>query len=654
MRLKSSIAIMAIVLLILDLQANSLKLNSPDGNIQLEIEKDRGLTLDVIYKGQPVLESIQISLQIGEMILPGETAKMTGKKTNKVDQAIEAVVPVKDKKIKDVYNELVLEFSDGISVAFRAYNEGFAYRYLTSLDGEIEVMDEQLDLQFPEGTESWFPEESSMYSHFEPFYPYLGIDSLSDHRFCALPVLFRSKGVNILFTEAALHEYPCLLLEKNGKSTMKAIFPKFVLETIPDEKHSPDRNEIITKKAAYIAKTEGERDFPWRVFVVSDDDRTLVENNLVYQLSRPLVLEDTDWIKPGKVAWDWYNANNIFGVDFKAGLNEETYKYFVDFASENGIEYVILDEGWTKSTTEILESNPEINIKRLIEYAESKNVGIILWVLWKPLNDNLTEVLDTYSSLGARGIKVDFMQRPDQTMVESYTAIAREAAKRKLLVDFHGAFKPAGLRREYPNVLSYEGVKGNENNKWSKDVTPEHTLILPFIRMVAGPMDFTPGSMRNKQAINHSISFERPETLGTRCHQVAMYVIYESPLQMICENPSILKKEQETVDFIAQIPTVWDETIVLEAAVSDYLLIARRKGQDWYIGAMTDWTPRKMEVDFSFLPTGEYTCEIMKDGINAGRYAEDYKKETLVITPDSRQEITMAPGGGWAAILRKK
>ncbi|HBH24991.1 MAG TPA: alpha-glucosidase, partial [Cytophagales bacterium] len=347
-------------------------------------------------------------------------------------------------------------------------------------------------------------------------------------------------------------------------------------------------------------------------------------------------------------------ANNIFGVDFKSGINDDTYRYYIDFASKNGIEYVILDEGWTKSTTEILEDNDEIDVKGLVEYAESKNVGIILWVLWKPLQENMSEILETYAGWGAKGIKVDFMQRNDQGMVESYEEIAKEAARLQLLVDYHGAFKPSGLRRKYPNVLNYEGVKGNENNKWSADITPEHNVTIPFIRMAAGPMDYTPGAMRNAQPDNYLISFDRPMSLGTRCHEVAMYVVYEAPIQMMCESPSIYYREQESVDFISKAPVTWDETIVLEGKVADYIIVARRKGDNWHIGAMTDWEARSFEIDLSFLPEGNYVMTVMQDGINADRNAEDYKKTTREVKPGDKINIKMASGGGWAARIELK
>jgi alpha-glucosidase len=371
-------------------------------------------------------------------------------------------------------------------------------------------------------------------------------------------------------------------------------------------------------------------------------------------LAKPNVLKNTDWIKPGKVAWDWYNANNIFGVDFKAGLNTATYKYFIDFASKNKIEYVILDEGWTKSTTDILDFNPAMDVKELIRYGKEKGVGIILWVLWKPLDANLLPILQTYKSWGAKGIKIDYMQRNDQYMVNSYEQIARECAKLEMLVDFHGAFKPSGLERMYPNVMNYEGVRGNENNKWSDEITPEHTVTIPFIRMAAGPMDFTPGSMINKEPKNFSISFTRPMTLGTRAHQVAMYVVYEAPLQMMCESPSIYYQEQETVDFITQIPTVWNETKVLHGSVGNYIVVARKKADQWFIGGMTDADARELPIDLSFLGDGNFSMEIYADGVNVDTFAQDYKIETLDVSKNSRITAKMASGGGWSAIITKK
>jgi len=518
-----------------------------------------------------------------------------------------------------------------------------------------------MTLTFPAGTSSFFPQEESMYSHNEREYLNKNISDITDGEFCSLPVMFDTKKAKVLFTESSLLDYPGLFLAKDRENSFNATFPKYVLKAVPNEASSPDRNQIITEEANFIAKVKGKRSYPWRVFIISDDDRTFVESNLVTQLSPATKIPDVGWIKPGHVAWDWYNANNIYGVDFEAGVNDETYKYYIDFAAKNGIEYVILDEGWTKSTTEILEDNENIDVPELIKYAKSKNVEIILWVLWKPLYENPEKILQLYSSWGAVGIKTDFMQRSDQYVVESYEKIAEIAAKYKLLVDYHGAFKPAGVERMWPNIINYEGVKGNENNKWSAAITPEHNVTLPFIRMAAGPLDFTPGAMINMNKVdyetggpNYAALFTRPMSFGTRAHQVAMYVVFEAPIQMLCESPTIYYKEQETVDFITQIPTLWDETLVLEGAVSDYIIVARRKGDNWYLGAMTDWTARDFDIDLSFLGQGEYEMKSLRDGINAHRNAQDYKIETNNVNQNSKIGINLSGGGGYSAIIIKK
>lgn len=636
------------------LKAQDIAVSSPDKKIDISVHTSDVLSWSARYSGKTIIENVEIGITKEKGKSIGPEPKLIKHSLENKKETISPAIAHKDAHITSNYNELTLLFKS-YSLTFRVYNDGVAYQFKDLSKKASIVSSETFKMTFPENTSSFFPEEESMYSHNERYYKNTSLQDLKKEAFCSLPVLFQTPDhINILYTETALHDYPGMFLQNDGNNELEAIFPKYVLETVPNTKSSPDRNDIITKEGNYIAQTPAKMEFPWRVFIITNQDKELVESNLTYQLAQENTIKDTEWIKPGKVAWDWYNANNLFGVDFKSGINTATYKYYIDFASKNNIEYVILDEGWTKSTTEILEDNDQIDVKELIEYGKSKNVGIILWVLWKPLNANMDEILETYASWGAKGIKVDFMQRNDETMVQSYEAIARKSAEMHLLVDFHGAFKPSGLRRKYPNVVNYEGVKGNENNKWSDNITPEHNVTLPFIRMVAGPMDFTPGSMRNAMPDNFMVSFDRPMTLGTRCHQVAMYVVYEAPLQMMCESPSIYYKEQETVDFISQIPTTWDETRVLEGKVGDYIMIARRKGDKWYIGAMTDWTARTLNLDLSFLPDGPFKMTLIKDGINAEKVAVDYKKETVDVTNKEQIEVNLSSGGGWAAIIEAK
>ncbi|HCX20457.1 MAG: alpha-glucosidase [Flammeovirgaceae bacterium] len=636
----------------IQLSAQQFSITSPDDQLSIVIDINDTISWSASLYGQVVIQKNQIAvIESGKREL-GISAKVKSESRESSKSYVSVPVPHKDSRIEEDYNQLTLEFKGGYSLLFRVFNDGLGYRFIDGFKKSRQVVDEVMNLTFPEGATSFFPQEESMYSHNERLYPKKNLSDLSSDDFCSLPVLFQSNDVNVLFTETALHDYPGMFLKGGNGTLMQTQFPKYVLEAVP-AKDSPDRNQDLISKADYIAQLEGEKKLPWRVFVITKEDKDLVESNLTYLMAEPTVI-NTDWIKPGKVAWDWYNANNVYGVDFKSGLNTATYKYYIDFASKNGIEYVILDEGWTKSTTEILGFNPEMDVPELIAYGKEKGVGIILWVLWKPLDDNLIEILETYKSWGAKGIKVDFMQRNDQYMVASYEKIAKKAAELELLVDYHGAFKPSGLRRKYPNVINYEGVKGSENNKWSADASPEHNVTIPFTRMVAGPMDYTPGAMNNKHEINYNISFERPMSLGTRAHQVAMYTVYEAPLQMLCESPSRYYQEQETVDFITQIPTVWDETLVLAGKVSDYIAVARRNGDAWYIGAMTDWTARSLDLDMNFLGDGTFDVRVFKDGVNADRFAEDFGLEEISVTSDSKLTISMASGGGWSAIITKK
>ena len=409
-----------------------------------------------------------------------------------------------------------------------------------------------------------------------------------------------------------------------------------------------DRDLKVVENADYIAVTNGTRTFPWRLMGIAEKDGDLLTNQLTWLLAKPSDLSDTSWIKPGKVAWDWWNANNIYGVDFKAGINTQTYKFYIDFAAKYRIAYIILDEGWYKLGN-VLEAVPEVNMEELTAYAKQKNVGIILWVIWKTLDDQLEPALDQFAKWGVKGIKVDFMQRSDQLLINYYHKVSRETAKRKMLVDFHGDQKPATMTRTWPNLINVEGVRGLEWSKWSAETEPKHNITLPFTRMFLGPMDYTPGAMLNAQKDSFAAIFHRPMSLGTRCHQLAMYVVYDAPLQMLSDSPSNYLREPEIMDFLGPVPTEWDDTKVLDARIAEYLVVARRNGSDWYVGALTDWTPRELAVDFSFLPEGNFQMEAFQDGVNADRMGSDYKMLKVQVRKTTKLKIKLAPGGGWAA-----
>ncbi len=630
--------------------AEERELLSPDKKIKLKIEVGENITYSVFFNSKKILKPSPVSMTIRTHGILGNDPVLEDISQKSVNQKIHPVVPVKCATIADNFNQIILKFKGGYSLIFRVYDDGLAYRFQTSYDGDIDVLSEEVAFHFDGNHQVYFPQEESFFTHQERIYKYLPLSQISRYQMCSTPALVDIlDGPKVAITEADLEDYAGLYLRGDEEPVLRGTFPAAALK----ERQTRDRDVRIVQRANYIARTSGNRNFPWRVLVIADEDKDLVESQMIFKLAKPLQLEDTSWIKPGKVAWDWWNANNIYGVDFRAGINTETYKYYIDFASEYGIEYVILDEGWYE-LGDLLNINPEIDMEEITQYAEKKNVGIILWVVWKTLEDQLQEALDRFEKWGVKGIKVDFMQRDDQWMVNYYHKIAEEAAHRHLIVDFHGAYKPTGLMRAYPNLLTREGVLGLEHNKWSKKVTPEHDLTIPFIRMLAGPMDYTPGAMINAQKSNFRAIFHRPMSMGTRCHQLAMYIIYESPLQMLADSPTNYLREKECLEFLSQVPCVWDDTRVLEARVSDYIVIARRAGSIWYAAAMTDWDSREFTIPLDFLEDGEYEAEIFSDGMNADRHGNDYQKHAAQITHRDTLKIKMAPGGGWVARIRPK
>jgi len=628
---------------------NNFELYSPDKQIRIQIKVENTIQLSAFYENEQLFEVKNIALIENDQSNVFGDFKVLDTKITYIENKLYPVVKTKSAVINEEYNQLLISFSK-FNIEFRAYNEGIAYRFIGKDDKSIVIQNENMDIEFKDHTQMYFPEEVSMFSHNERLYRNDSIENIENDKFCSLPMLAIPNGINVLISESSLHNYPGMWLKKGDRNTLRAIFPKYPKET----ELIKDRNEKVIATEEYIAKCNAKRNFPWRIFAIAKNDSELLTNQLVWMLSEENALKETDWIKPGKVSWDWWNANNIYGVDFESGVNTETYKYYIDFASKYGLEYIILDEGWYKLGN-LLDVVPEMNIPELVDYARKKNVGIILWVIWKTLDEQLDEALTQFEQWGVKGIKVDFMQRDDQWMVNYYEKIAIEAAKHKLLVDFHGNYKPAGLHRKYPNVLTREGLRGLEHNKWGDYLTPDHNLTLPFIRMVAGPMDYTPGAMINAAKGNHAIIFDTPMSKGTRTQQMAMYVVFESPLQMLADNPSNYIREPEVMEFLTPVPTVWDETRILEAKIGDYIINARRSGNEWYIGAMNDWDEREFNIQLDFLEEGKsYQAIIFKDGKNAHRQGSDYKKEILNLNKNSNITIRMSPGGGWVARIIQK
>jgi alpha-glucosidase len=642
---------MLIALLLLSAEAaarqSDYRVLSPNRRIELRVGTAGRVRYDVLVNGQTLLRDSTLSLDIDGRVL-GLDPKVKGAKPRAHDAWVEPVVRQKFARLRDAYNELRLEMDGNYAVVFRAYDEGVAYRFETRLpQAEVKVYREEAAFNFAGNYTAFYPQEESLFSHNERLYVPKPLQEIGTAAFASLPAVVDAGGVKVAVAESDVEDYPGLWLRGTGGAGLGAMFPPYPLK----ETLTGDRDFKVTEAAGYIAVTKGTRTYPWRLLGVAERDGDLLTNQLVYLLASPSRVGDTSWIKPGKVAWDWWNANNVYGVDFKSGVNTETYKYFIDFASKYGVEYVVLDEGWYKLGN-VLDVVPGINVEELVGYGRRKNVGVILWVVWKTLDDQLEPALDQFEKWGVRGIKVDFMQRDDQKVVNFYHRLSREAARRRMLVDYHGAQRSALMTRTWPNLITNEGVRGMEWSKWSADASPEHNVTLPFTRMFLGPMDYTPGAMLNAQKKSFAPVFDRPMALGTRCHQLAMYVVFESPLQMLADNPSNYLREPEAMEFLSAVPSVWDETRALDGRIGDYVLVARRSGRDWYVGAMTDWTARELEVDFSFLPEGEFKLEAYQDGVNADRAAFDYRKVSGRADRSTRLKIKLAEGGGWAARLR--
>jgi len=554
---------------------------------------------------------------------------------------------------------LIVNCKGDYSVIFRIYNDGVAYRFSMKKKGEVIVKNEEANFNFTNDYKAFVPymwdyRGGVKFNHsFEALYKEINISKFATDSLAFLPLLVDvGNNKKAVILEADLEDYPGMYLNMNStKKGFMGVYAQYALETKLGGYQG--MNLIPTKRADYIAKTNGTRNFPWRAVVISAQDKDLLNNDMVQKLASPSKIADPSWIKPGLVAWDWWSDWNISHVDFKAGYNTTTYKYYIDFAAANKLEYIVMDWGWSSHTDILNVIAPDINIQEIVDYGKQKGVGVVLWASWYAVQTEMDQAFPKYAKMGVKGFKIDFIDRDDQLAVSSLYEIAKKAAEYQLIVDYHGAFKPTGLQRTYPNVVGYEGVKGLENYKWATEDQPRYTVSIPFIRMMAGPMDYTPGAMRNTNKANYRPIDAFPMSMGTRCNQLAMYVMFEAPFQMLADNPTTYMKEQECTDFIAKVPTTTDETVALDGKVGEYAAIARKKGEIWFVGTMTNWTPRELTLDFSFLGAGTYQATIFKDGFNADRDATDYKKEVVKISSGNKLKIQLAPGGGWAARIEK-
>lgn len=627
-----------------------IKLTSPDENILLTLDISDKIAYTVSCDDKVLYECSHLQMILKDETL-GEKPKLLKQKRKKVSEELTPVVPLKFSTIRNEYQQLILNFKGNYSLEFRAFNDGIAYRFITNKSGELEVMDEPVQLNFPSEYTFHLQQPGGFKTSYEEPYTHISSkDWKPEDRMALLPMLADTRnGYALLIGETGVFDYPCMFFKGNGNNGVVSILPKVPVRFGEDG----DRSVKLLEEADYIAKTTGKREFPWRYCIIAKDDKQLIENTMSAKLAVPSEIADPSWIRPGQVSWEWWNDASPYGpdVNFVAGYNLETYKYFIDFAAKYGISYILMDEGWAKSTRDPYTPNPKVNVHELIRYGKEKNVGIVLWLTWLTVENNM-DLFKTFAEWGIKGVKIDFMDRSDQWMMNFYERVAKTAAQYGLFVDFHGSVTPRGLEYKYPNVLSYEGVRGMEQ---MGGCTPDNSLFFPFMRNAVGAMDYTPGAMISMQPNVYSSWRPNSASIGTRAYQLALYVAFESGLQMLADNPTMYYRNADCTEFITQVPVTWDETRVLESRIGEYLIVAKRKGEKWYIGGITNnrKLERTFELNLDFLNANRsYTMTSFEDGINAGKQAMDYRKKERTVNAHEKLTVKMVRNGGFAAIIK--
>ena len=630
-------------------------LSSPDGTLKVEISAGNELAYQVMHGNDTILSHSNIGLVLENGTIVGKTPRITGERRRKIKDNIESPF-YRFKEFVATGNELDLKLKGGFGIIFRAYNEGVAYRFYTTQSSDIIIKEEQAEFNFKEDYTAYLPyttnDKKPMAMAYQNVYDIIPL-SKAQPKLAFLPVTVDCGSVKLTLLESDLEAYPGMFVQsQQGKYGLKGVFAPYPAKT---DFYPWRKQEYVTETTDFISRSRGSRSYPWRVLAITEKDTDMPVNNLVYALASPNRIGDTSWIKTGKVAWDWWNDWNLKGVPFKAGINMDTYKYYIDFASRNGLEFIVLDEGWyAPKSGDMLTVIPELDLPELIAYGKSKGVEIVLWTVFNVLDSQLEAACKKYADMGIKGFKVDFLDRDDQTAVEMVYRIAEMTARYKLTLDLHGIYKPTGINRTYPHIINFESVFGMEEVKWTdiKNNMPLYDVTFPYIRMMAGPVDYTPGVMRNATKADWRAMYYTPASMGTRCHQLAAYIVHDSPFTMLCDAPTNYLNEQECVDFIASLPVEVDSTFIASGELGKYIVTVRKKDVNWYIGGMTNWDERDVQLDFSFLPEGmSYTAVLFKDGVNANKQAEDYRKETIRIDKDSRLTLHLASGGGFAMKL---
>ena len=630
-------------------------LSSPDGTLKVEISAGNELAYQVMHGNDTILSHSNIGLVLENGTIVGKTPRITGERRRKIKDNIESPF-YRFKEFVATGNELDLKLKGGFGIIFRAYNEGVAYRFYTTQSSDIIIKEEQAEFNFKEDYTAYLPyttnDKKPMAMAYQNVYDITPL-SKAQPKLAFLPVTVDCGSVKLTLLESDLEAYPGMFVQsQQGKYGLKGVFAPYPAKT---DFYPWRKQEYVTETTDFISRSRGSRSYPWRVLAITEKDTDMPVNNLVYALASPNRIGDTSWIKTGKVAWDWWNDWNLKGVPFKAGINMDTYKYYIDFASRNGLEFIVLDEGWyDPKSGDMLTVIPELDLTELIAYGKSKGVEIVLWTVFNVLDSQLEAACKKYADMGIKGFKVDFLDRDDQTAVEMVYRIAEMTARYKLTLDLHGIYKQTGINRTYPHIINFKSVYGMEEVKWTdiKNNMPLYDVTFPYIRMMAGPVDYTPGAMRNATKADWRAMYYTPASMGTRCHQLAAYIVHDSPFTMLCDAPTNYLNEQECVDFIASLPVEVDSTFIASGELGKYIVTVRKKDVNWYIGGMTNWDERDVQLDFSFLPEGmSYTAVLFKDGVNANKQAEDYRKETIRIDKDSRLTLHLASGGGFAMKL---
>ena len=657
--------------------AGNYEVSSPNGKVKVVVNTDEAVKWSVSYSGQTVLQPsvIDIQLRQGKKTLGlGQVGKVA---KHQVESSFKNPF-YKKAEISDAYGQLLMYTNQKFTIEVRAYDDGAAYRLISSNTKPSLVVNETAEFSFADDYQAFVPYvndnrggERYCYS-FESYYDEAPLSKMFPDSLAITPLaVCLPGGMKAIVMDAGVENYPGMFVKraKSGEVKGEKLVAEFAPYPLAQEIGGYDRlNLVPTKRADYIAKLDGRQSLPWRAVVITERDADILNCDMAQRLAPACRIADTSWIHPGKVAWDWWNNCNITGVDFASGMNTNTYLYYIDFAAKNKIEYVIIDEGWSGKESLMDDLSPEIDLPRVIAHGKEKGVGIILWSSWRnligsnPLNDiKVTdEVMKHYADMGIKGFKVDFFDRDDQQVIASAYKIAESAARYHLYLDYHG-LKPFGIQRAYPNIFNFEGVKGLENSKWEPRVgdgplhnQPRYDVTAPYLRMLAGPMDYTPGAMMNAMKDSFFGNNDHPMSQGTRVHQMAMYTTFEAPLQMMADSPTKYMQNQECTDFIAQIPTTFDETVTLDGQLGEYIVIARRKGTTWYVAAMTDWTARDLAIPLSFLGEGKFSADIFADGANAMKEATDYKHTKQTATCQDQLKIHLSSGGGWTGIFRKQ